>query len=102
MQDNRRVAALIAVICLALLLFCLVERQVRQALGGDQEMLGLCPGSQKVRPTGRMILYHLSDLRLRVGSITDLPVIAITRGVQLRARPPRPGTHTPRLARNLS
>ncbi|MFI5820222.1 IS1634 family transposase [Streptomyces rishiriensis] len=82
-QDNRRVAALIAVICLALLLFCLIERQVRQALGGEQKMLGLYPGSQKVRPTGRMILYHLSDLRLRIGSVTDPPVIAITRGVQL-------------------
>ncbi|MET7719145.1 IS1634 family transposase, partial [Streptomyces sp. NPDC005407] len=82
-QDNRRVAALIAVICLALLLFCLIERQVRQALGGEQKMHGLYPGNQKVRPTGRMILYHLSDLRLRVGSATDPPVIAITRGIQL-------------------
>ncbi|MEU6010606.1 hypothetical protein [Streptomyces sp. NPDC047453] len=30
-----------------------------------------------------MILYHLSDLRPRVGSATDPPVIAITRGIQL-------------------
>lgn len=82
-QDNRRVAALVAVICLSLLLFCLIERQVRQALGGDQKMLGLYPGNQKVRPTGRVILYHLSDLRLRVGNATDPPVIAITRGIQL-------------------
>lgn len=70
-------------ICLSLLLVCLIERQVRQALGGDQKMLGLYPGNQKVRPTGRMILYHLSDLRLRVGSAADPPVIAITRGIQL-------------------
>jgi transposase len=82
-QDNKRVAALITVICLALLLFCLIERQVRRALGGDQKMHGMYPGSQKVRPTGRMILYHLSDLRLRVTSATDPPVIAITRGIQL-------------------
>jgi transposase len=81
-QDNRRVAALITAICLALLLFCLIERQVRRALGGDQKH-GLYPGNQKVRPTGRMILYHLSDLRLRVTSATDPPVIAITRGIQL-------------------
>jgi hypothetical protein len=71
------------VICLALLLFCLIERQVRRALGSEQKMQGLCPGSQKVRPTGRVILYHLSDLRLRVSSATDPPVIAITRGIQL-------------------
>jgi transposase len=82
-QDNRRVAALIVVICLSLLLFCLIERQVRQALGGDQKMLGLYPGNQKVRPTGRVILYHLSALRQRVGSATNPPVIAITRGIQL-------------------
>jgi transposase len=82
-QDNKRVAALIAVICLALLLFCLIERQVRRALGNQQKMKGLYPGNQKVRPTGRMILYHLSDLRLRVGTATDPPVIAITRGIQL-------------------
>ncbi|MFD9242557.1 hypothetical protein ACFV0D_11645 [Streptomyces sp. NPDC059556] len=82
-QDNRRVAALVAVICLALLLFCLIERQVRRALGGDQKMHGLYPGNQKVRPTGKMILYHLSDLRLRVTSATAPPVIAITRGIQL-------------------
>lgn len=82
-QDNKRVAALITVIYLALLLFCLIERQVRRALGGDQKMHGLYPGNQKVRTTGRMILYHLSDLRLRFTSATDPPVIAITRGIQL-------------------
>ncbi|TQE33614.1 hypothetical protein Sipo8835_14165 [Streptomyces ipomoeae] len=46
-------------------------------------MHGLYPGSQRVPPTGRMILYHLSDLRLRVTSATDPAVIAITRGIQL-------------------
>ncbi|MGW2207320.1 hypothetical protein [Streptomyces sp. NPDC001774] len=33
-QHNRRAAALIQVICLALLVFCLIERQVRRALAG--------------------------------------------------------------------
>jgi transposase len=82
-QDNKRVAALITVICLALLVFCLIERQVRRALGGEQKMRGLYPGNQAVRPTGRMILYHLSDLRLRVGNTTDPPTIVISRGIQL-------------------
>jgi hypothetical protein len=102
-QDNKRVAALITVICLALLLFCLIERQVRRALGSEQKMQGLYPGNQKVRPTGRMILYHLSDLRLRVGSATDPPVIAMHPGHPAPpARPPRPGTHTSPLARDLN
>lgn len=98
-RDNKRVAALITVICLALLLFCLIERQVRRALGSEHKMHGPYPDSQKVQPTGRMVLYHQSDLRLRVTSATDPPVIAITRGIQLYlidllglepARPRRP------------
>ncbi|MBB5779372.1 hypothetical protein HD596_006128 [Nonomuraea jabiensis] len=32
LKDNRRITALITVICLALLIFCLIERQVRHAL----------------------------------------------------------------------
>lgn len=39
-QHNHRVAALIQVICLALLVFSLIERQVRQALGPEQVMVG--------------------------------------------------------------
>lgn len=82
-QHNRRVAALIQVICLALLVFCLIERQVRRALGPEQTMIGLYPDNRKVRPTGRMIFYHLGELTLRIGHITDPPTVQITRGVQL-------------------
>ncbi|WP_234436260.1 hypothetical protein [Streptomyces sp. NRRL S-813] len=56
MQHNRRVAALIHVIFLALLVFCLIERQVRRALGPAQTMSGLYPDNRRVRPSGRMIL----------------------------------------------
>jgi transposase len=82
-QHNRRVAALIQVICLALLVFCLIERQVRRALGPEQTMTGLYPDNRRVRPTGRMIFYHLGELTLRIGSVTDPPTVQITRGVQL-------------------
>ncbi|MEU1276459.1 hypothetical protein [Streptomyces sp. NPDC005799] len=30
-----------------------------------------------------MIFYHLGELTLRIGSVTDPPTIQITRGVQL-------------------
>ena len=83
MQDNKRLAALVTVICLALLLFSLIERQVRRSLGPEQKMRGIYPGNQAIRPTGRMILYHLSGLRLRVGSATDPPTIVVSQGVQL-------------------
>lgn len=82
-QHNRRIAALIQVICLALLVFCLIERQVRRALGHDQTMTGLYPDNRRVRPTGRMILYHLGELWLRTGTATDPPTVVITRGVQV-------------------
>ncbi|MEV8479880.1 IS1634 family transposase [Streptomyces sp. NPDC051173] len=82
LHHNRRIAALITVICLALLVFCLIERQVRRALGGEQTMRGLCPDNRAVRPTGRMILYHLDGLRMRPGTATDPPTILITRAVQ--------------------
>lgn len=81
-QHNRRVAALIQVICLALLVFCLIERQVRRALGPEQTMTGLYPDNRRARPTGRMIFYHLGELTLRIGHITDPPTVQITRGVQ--------------------
>ncbi|WP_327223340.1 hypothetical protein OG229_04325 [Streptomyces platensis] len=82
LHHNRRIAALITVACLALLVFCLIERQVRQALGGDQTTRGLYPDNRAVRPTGRMILYHLASLRMRAATATDPPTILINRGVQ--------------------
>jgi transposase len=82
LEHNRRIAALITVICLALLVFCLIERQVRQALGPEQTMSGLYPDNRKVRPTGRMILYHLDSLMLRPGTTTSPPAILINRGIQ--------------------
>jgi transposase len=82
LEHNRRIAALITVICLALLVFCLIERQVRGALGPEQTMRGLYPDNRAVRPTGRMIFYHLADLTLRPATATDPPAILISRGVQ--------------------
>jgi transposase len=82
LQHNRRIAALITVICLALLVFCLIERQVRQALGPEQTMRGLYPDNRAVRPTGRMIFYTLASMRIQAGTATDPPTILITSGVQ--------------------
>jgi hypothetical protein len=51
------------VICLALLVFCLIERAVRAAIGPQTKMTGLYPG-QKAKPTGRLIFQALAGLRL--------------------------------------
>ncbi|RSO47591.1 hypothetical protein DMH15_06155 [Streptomyces sp. WAC 06725] len=45
-------------------------------------MSGLYPDNRRVRPTGRMIFYHLGELTLQIGNITDPPTVRITRGVQ--------------------
>lgn len=63
LKTNRRIHALLTVICLALLIFCLIERAVRAAIRPDQKMAGLVPG-QKATPTGRLVLQALAGLRL--------------------------------------
>jgi transposase len=82
LEHNRRIHALITVITLALLVYCLIERQVRRALEPTRTMAGLYPDNRKVRPTGHMILYHLESLTLRPGTTTDPPAILISQGVQ--------------------
>lgn len=84
LHHNRRIAALITVICLALLVYCLMERQVRQALGDQQTMRGLYGygPDRAARPTGRLILETLSELRLQPGTATDPPRVLVNRGAQ--------------------
>ena len=63
LKNNRRIEALISVICLALLIFTLVERTVRLALSPVVKLAGLWAG-QAAKPTGRLIFIALSHLRL--------------------------------------
>lgn len=63
LKNNRRITALITVICLALLIFCLIERQVRQAIAPQTTLEGLYAG-RPAKPTGRLIFEALERLRL--------------------------------------
>lgn len=63
LKNNRRIAALITVICLALLIFCLIERQIRQAIAPQTTLESLYAG-RPAKPTGRLILEALTRLRL--------------------------------------
>jgi transposase len=63
LNNNRRIAALITVICLALLIFCLIERQVRAAIAPQTTLEGLYAG-RPAKPTGRLIFQALARLRL--------------------------------------
>jgi transposase len=74
LKTNRRIAALISVICLALLVFCLVERAVRKAIAPAVELAGLYAG-RPARPTGRLIFEALAWLRLNPARGHDPPTI---------------------------
>ena len=86
LELNRRITALITVICLALLIFCLVERQVRQALAPHGEMMTGLPGygPAPARPTGRTIFRALADLRLIPAHDGNPATIPKPGGVQAR------------------
>ena len=83
LKNNRRIEALITVICLALLIFALVERAVRLALHPMIKLPGLWAG-RPAKPTGALIFTALSHLRLTPAT-TDQPA-QIPRPPPLQAR----------------
>lgn len=84
LKNNRRIHALITVICLALLIFCLIERQARQALAdrGETKVNGLYAGRPAV-PTGKLILDALAGIRLIPGTGQSPPTIPQPTTLQL-------------------
>jgi transposase len=84
LKNNRRIAALITVICLALLIFCLIERQVRQAIAPERTMIGLYPEHRPARPTGRTIFAALATMRLIPATRGQPPIIPRPNDTQLR------------------
>jgi len=86
LKTNRRISALITVICLALLIFCLIERQVRNALAPHGGLLTGLPGygPAPARPTGKTIFEALGDLRLIPAHDGNPAVIPKPAGIQAR------------------
>jgi transposase len=83
-KSNRRLEALISVICLALLIFCLIEREVRQAIAPATTMVGIYPEGRAVKPTGRLIFAALASMRLIPASRGGPPVIPRPGSSQLK------------------
>ena len=83
LQSNRRIQALVTVICLALLIFCLVEWEVRRAIAPASTLDGLYVG-QPAKPTGRLIFEALARLRLLPASGHDPPTIPRPPPLQAR------------------
>ena len=84
LKTSRRIAALITVICLALLIFCLIERQVRNALAPHGGTMTGLPGYRltPAAPTGRTIFMTLADLRLIPAHDGNPAMIPKPAGVQ--------------------
>ncbi len=83
LKNNRRIAALITVICLALLIFCLVEREVRRAIAPAEKLDDLYVG-RPAKPTGRLIFEALDQLRLIPSRNNDPPTIPQPDPLQTR------------------
>lgn len=84
LKNNRRIEALVAIICLALLIFCLVEREVRNGIAPETKMTGIYPENRPMKPTGRLILAALDGLRLIPATATGPPVIPRPTETELR------------------
>lgn len=82
LHTNRRITALIGVVCLALLIYCLAEREARRNLAPATKLDGLYAG-RPAKPTAGLIFTALASLRLRTGS-DGKPEIPQPDALQLR------------------
>lgn len=83
LHTNRRITALIGVICLALLIYGLVEREARRNLAPATKLDGLYAG-RSARPTAGLIFNTLASLRLRTTTSHGTPEITRPDTVQQR------------------
>jgi transposase len=97
LQHNRRIAALVGVICLALLIFCLIEREARRNLAPETEIVGFYAYDNRgMKPTTRLILNALANMRLIPAQGNQPPQVLAPNYLQarllalLRVDPTRP------------
>ena len=65
MHNDDRIYALTSIIGIALLIFGLIETELRKALADDDELLpGLLPENRAAKPTGRNVLAVFQGLGL--------------------------------------
>jgi len=83
LKSNRRIEALLSVICLALLIFSLVEREARRAIAPELKIAGL-GGYRDARPTGRNLLDTLARLHLIPATANAPPIVPAPTGLQAR------------------
>ncbi len=64
LHNDNRITALVAVVGIALLIFGLIEADLRRALGPNTPLPGLLGEGRAAKPTGRSILTTFADLHL--------------------------------------
>jgi Domain of unknown function (DUF4277)/Transposase DDE domain len=64
LHNDDRITALIAVVGIALLIFGLIEADLRNAIGPNNQLPGLLGEGRAAKPTGRNILTAFNDLHL--------------------------------------
>lgn len=80
LKNNPRIVALVTVVLVALMIFCLIEREVRRQLKEtDGFMRGLLPENRKGRATGRKILWALRTLTVVVTIVDEQRYAVPTR-----------------------
>lgn len=82
LHTNRRITALIGLICLALLIYCLIEREARRNLAPATKLDGLYAG-RPAKPTASLIFVALATLRLRTSTTDGTPEIPQPDALQL-------------------
>jgi hypothetical protein len=88
LQNDERIDALLSVVGLALLVFGLIEADLRRSLGQAGALDGLLPEGRAARPTGRNILAAFQGLGLtytREGTVLDRLTATQRRILQLLA-----------------
>ncbi len=74
LHNDDRIEALISVVGLALVVFGLIQADLRRVLGADERLPGLLPEGRSARPTGRNVLAAFQGLGLtytREGIVLD-------------------------------
>jgi transposase len=67
LHNDDRIDALVSIVGLALVVFGLIESDLRHALGPDEQLQGLLPEGRAARPTGRNILAAFQGFGLTYG-----------------------------------
>jgi len=62
--SNRRIVGLVTILGIALLVFSLIEREVRRALQPGEKVAGFLAGHVVARPTGENVLKALREIAL--------------------------------------